>query len=451
VRLFKSRFVRHAAVLQAGGALNSAFHFLGSIGLAYVLGAREQGVWVVANQMYALVFLLASMGLLQVAVTQVAAASARGNVDKVGGWLGALLKGYLVIGLVMLGVGALVLPEAVELWRRVNPDVDPRLARFAWWLLFTPVLDVPRVVAIAALQGTRRMLRMAQVESIGELLRTFLVVGGAVLTGSPAGPVLGSLVGTALASIVAVGIYRQAARLPEGYPLPSVRAIVRGARSMPFRRAYAQGFRFGLIRLTDALGLKVLPPLIVQTFSSSEWVAYLRMAQAIMQLPLTLMQGIGRTALPALAELRGLRADARFRRLFTRATLLGGGGIALGVLVALPLIPLFDWVLPPGYREPVWLLCCILSLASILQAFSIAFDSFYLLTDQLRALFTINVCGLGFGLAASVLLTARFPETGAAWGIVVTMLTVVVHLVFIGAYLRREREPEAREAAEAGA
>jgi O-antigen/teichoic acid export membrane protein len=220
---------------------------------------------------------------------------------------------------------------------------------------------------------------------------------------------------------------------------------------MPFRRAYARGFRFGLIRLTDALGLKVLPPLVVQTFSSSEWVAYLRIAQAIMQLPLTLMQGIGRTALPALAELRGLRADARFRRLFTRATVLGGGAIALGVAAVLPLIPVFDGVLPPGYRAPVRLLCWILSIASILQAFSIAFDSFYLLTNQLRALFTINACGLGLGLAASALLTARFPETGAAWGIVVTMLTVLAHLVVIGAYYRRERDPVSRAAAEAGA
>ncbi|MEM7306893.1 MAG: lipopolysaccharide biosynthesis protein [Planctomycetota bacterium] len=438
--LLQNRFLRNIAALQAGGALTSGLNFLASVGLAHVLGSREQGTWIVSMQLYSLAFFVVNVGILQVVVTQVAAASARGKSDKVAAWLAFLIKAYLGMGIFLVIAGKLALPYAVDVWRGFNPSIDPRVATWAWLLIFTPLLDIPRVCVLAALQGTRRMVRLTQVENTGEVLRTFMVVAGAVVTGSPWGPVLGSLTATALAGLVAVELYRRANKETDSYPLPGVRAILRRIRQVPFREGFGQGLRFGVIRQTDALGMKILPPLIIQTFGSSEWVAYFRIAQGIMNVPLMFMQGVSRTALPALSELKGMRDHALFRKLFVRATWMGGTLITLGIALSLPLVPFLVRIMPGDYHRPVWILCLILALGYVPIAYTITLDSFYLLTAQLRMGMIIAVGGFLVSTPLSMFLASQLPRTGAAWGLVGTTMVSFVHFFYVWWYFRHDPE-----------
>ena len=434
--LFANRFLRNIATLQAGGALYSGLNVVASVGLAHVLGASQQGSWLVAVQLYSFAFFLMNLGVLQVVVTQVAAASASGRSAKVEAWLACLIKIYVLLGCSLVAFGALVLPRAVDLWRTINPGIDPRVATWALCLCATPLLDIPRVTVIAALQGTRRMVRLAQVENAGEALRAFLVVAGAILTGSPWGPVVGTLTASTLSALVAVSVYRRANKETDSYPLPSVRRILASIRGVPIREAFRRGLQFGIVRQTDALGKKILPLLVLQTFASSRWVAYFRIAQAFMDLPLMFMQGVSRSALPALAELKGIREHDRFRRAFGRTTWIGGSVVAAGVLVCLPLVPVAVRVMPPDYHGPVWMLCCILLLSVIPVAYTITLDSFYILTNQLRVAVLINVIGFAVGLLATVYLGWRFPPTGAVWGMAVTTSASFAHLAFVHWYFR---------------
>jgi O-antigen/teichoic acid export membrane protein len=447
-KVLSSRFLRNIAALQAGGIVYAGMNFASAFALAHVLGASRQGSWIVANQLYALAFFVVNLGLLQVAVTQIAAGSARGQFDKVGAWLACLVKVYLLMGVGLVTLGWVLLPPAVAWWRGINPTIDPRVATWAWCLLWTPILDIPRVAVVAAFQGTRRMVRLTQVENAAEVLRSFLVIAGAILTGSPWGPVAGSLAGTVLASLIAVALYRRANKESGSYPLPGVRAILGGIRGVPIRAAFRDGLKFGIVRQSDALGRKILPPLIVQTFGTSSWVTYLRFAQLLMDLPLLFMQGVGRTALPALAELRGLKDHRLFRRLFLRATLLGGGLIGLGVLLFLPVVPHVLRVFPADYRDPIWTLCLILTLNAIPVGFTITLDSFYLLTGQLRIAVRLSVLCFLSTVATMLFLSGPLPRTGAAWGLVFMGSFSFIHLSYIWWYFRHDPELAAARRAE---
>jgi O-antigen/teichoic acid export membrane protein len=440
LKLLQGRFLRNVVALQAGGFLTSLVNFASSVALAHVLGAREQGLFVVAVQLYSLLFFLFNLGILQVAVTQIASASARRDTQKSAEWLAFLLKVYALVGVLLPALAWFLLPRAVGLWRMVNPDIDPAVSHWAWLLCLTPLLDTPRVLAVAAFQGTRRMVRLTQAENAAEFLRSYLVVAGALLTGTPLGPVLGQLASTLLGSVVAVALYRRTARETEGYQLPSARQVVGLVRAVPLRKGFAQGMRFGVIRQVDALTMRIFPPLIVQTFGSSEWVAYFRIAQAIMLVPLMMMQGVSRTALPALAELRGIKDHALFRKTFKRTTLVGGSVISAGVLAALPVIPFCVRVMPEDYWHPVVLLSLILALGYLPVAYAITLDSFYLLTDRLNAGLWISVFGLVTSVPLSIFLAARLPRTGAAWGVVATTCLAFVHFAYVWWYFRNDPE-----------
>ena len=114
--------------------------------------------------------------------------------------------------------------------------------------------------------------------------------------------------------------------------------------------------------------------------------------------------------------------------------------ISVGILLSLPLVPLIVRVMPADYHEPVWQLCLILVLSTIPVAYTITLDSFYLLTGRLRVAVWIAVIGFLVATPTSMALTARFPETGAAWGLVVTTSVAIAHFVYVWWYFKRDPE-----------
>ena len=432
--LLERRFLRDTATLQVGGLLNSAGNLAGTIALAHLLGAREQGRYYVALSLYALLWFLINQGPISATVSQVAAARARGLEDKIAPWLAFLAKAYLVIGAVLIALGWVALPALARLFDVGGPD---EVATWAWWLAATPLIEMPRVVACAALQGSRRMLPFAQIENAQEAARVFLVVAGALITGSPRGAILGTLAASAAGSLVAIELYRGARRAdPSG--LPGIRDIAGHVRDVPLARGFPLGFKLGLVRSIDALATQVLPTLFLERWGSSEWVAYLRIAQRILSVPLLLMQGISRTLLPALSELAGQRDMVRFRRVFVRASLATGALISGGLLLCLPLVHLAIAALfPREYHVPVWTIALILLPGFVVMSFSIANDTFYLVTNTLRAGVVLCVLGLFVNATVVALCARASPTVGVAWGLSFTMATATMHYVYAWWWFRR--------------
>ena len=439
----RSRFAKDAVTLQAGVVLNSGSNLIASLLLAHLLGARMQGVYVVALSLYALLFFLINLGVQQGTVSQVAKAAGDERVDKVGDWLAFLFKAYVMIGSILALLGWFVLPHMIhwwEDWGRGSLAVpSSTLARWAWWLTFIPLIDTPRVVAVAAFQGTRRMVSLVQLETTTELVRAFLVIVGALVTNSAEGAVIGTVAAYGVGSFLAFERYLHA-RNDGGLALPSLRQLLAALPHVSMARGMWLGIKIGVLRQADALSMTILPPLIIQTFGSSAWVAYFRVAQSIMVLPFRMMQGLSRTALPAFSQLAGAKDMVRFRLAFRRVTFAGGGLITSGILLCLPMVPILVHAFyPADYAGPVWSLASILSIGFILASFMVALDSFYIVTQELKMGIVIMLVGMVVTLPITILLCWRFPETGIAWGMVVAMSWGLVHYLFVFVYFRDER------------
>jgi len=182
LRLLRSKFARDAATLQVGALINTASNLCSSMVLAHLLGAHHQGEFMVALALYSLFTIAVNLGLTHTTVNQLASASVRGRDEKVAAWLAFLVKAYGGIGLLLVPAGYFLLPALAE-WLYG----DRQLGVWAWWLTVIPVVELPRVVCCAAFQGTRRMLPLAQTENGQEVVRMFLVIVGAALTGSSSG------------------------------------------------------------------------------------------------------------------------------------------------------------------------------------------------------------------------------------------------------------------------
>lgn len=432
----RTKFLRDMTTLQVGSLLTSVGNFIGTVALAFLLGPREQGRYYVAIALYSLLWLLMNQGFVGATVSQVAAANARGLAEKGAAWLAYLGKSYLALGLVLAPLGFLLLRPAAKLF---GAGEDPAL--WALWLTLTPFLEMPRVVVCAALQGTRRMLPFARIENAHEIARVFLLVAGVLVTGTAAGAILGTLAASGLSSVIAIEMYLLARREdPRG--LPAFGTMIRLSRIVPLRAGFALGARLGAVRSIDALAREVLPALLAMKFGSSEWVSYLRIAQRILGLPLILMQGASRTALPMLSELAGLKDLARLRSIYWRASLYSGAFITSGLLLGMLFLPLLlRLFFPTSYHEPVWQLCWILLPGYAIVSFSIANDTFYLVSDTLKAGVILSAVGLAVCAAVQTILASQLPRTGAAWGLSFTLAVTSMHFAY-AAWWFRNRGPQ---------
>jgi O-antigen/teichoic acid export membrane protein len=434
---FRTQFFRDAATLQVGSLINSVGNFASAALLAHFLGPKSQGQFYVAVALYSLLWFLVNQGLLQATVAQVAAANARGQREKIAAWLAWLLKSNLVFGAVLCVIGFVALPWVSTHWLKSDPEVGT----WAAWLAISPILETPRIVACAAMHGTRRMVPFAQTENAQEAMRMFLVVAGALITNSAAGAVMGTILSSLLGSVAAVELYRRE-RTREGSPLPSFAEIRAHVRDVPMTLGTALGVKLGIVRNLNALCMEVIPSLLIEKFGSTEWVAYLRIAQRLMKVPLMLMQGINRTSVPAFSELAGLKDVERLRKLYFKTTLYSGLFISLGVILVMPFL---GWILahtfPANYVRPITTTCWILVPGFIVMSFSVANDTFYLITNTLKVAVIISIAGMIPSVILVAYLAWAYPTTGVAWGLSINMASSSLHIAYAAWWFSRNRRP----------
>jgi O-antigen/teichoic acid export membrane protein len=435
--LRQRKFVRDTLVLQASSLVSAGANLAGTVLLAHLIGPGAQGQYYLALSLYALLFFALNQGLQGAAVSQIASARARGLDDKASAWLGFLLKSYALVGLALLLLGALLLPMLGPLMR-----ADETSTRLALLLTLTPLLELPKVVLTAGLQGTRQMLALARIENGTEVLRMFLIGIGALYFGDASGAIYGTLAASAVASLLALHGYASA-RAKADF-LPGWREIVGHARDVPLKKGLPLAFKLGLTRSVDAIGTQALPTLILNFVSgSTAAVAYLRIAQRLLSVPLLLMQGISRNLLPKFSELAGLRDMERFRREFARTVLISGALISAGVLAAMPLLSaMVGWIFPLSYHEPVRHMAWILVPGFLVMSFSVANDIFYLVTNTLLAGMLICIAGLVFNALAVWYLAWVDPFYGVAVGLSLTYASAALHYLYEWWWFRRSRRAQ---------
>lgn len=441
---FGSRFLRQSTTLQAAAAVNAASNLVGTVVLANVLGVGELAIFYLAVSSYSLLWSLMNLGLASVATSRIAANLQAGRQERMIGWVGVLLRlSFALAGTAFL-VGLVAIPSVAEAYFSEN---GARIGQLGALLMLVPLLDVPRIAACSAMQAERRMLALARVDMGQELCRLVLVVAGALAFGNAMGPVAGSLAASVAGSLIALDTYRRE-RKSDSSALPTMVTAAR-SRSVPAKLALREGVKVGLVRNIDSLGMQTLPTLILGGIGDQKWVTYLRFAQRMIAMARLFMQGINRTALPALSELAGVKDLVGLRRLYWRASLYSGGAITLGLVVSLPLLPyLIRFLFPESYWEPVWLLSLILAPGLAIVSFSVANDVFYLVTGQMRVAIWISAVGLVVNTVAIAALAWYFPRIGVALGLTFTCFFSLVHMGYAFLWFRRNDHLFLRERAD---
>lgn len=439
-RLRGSRFVRDSAVLQAASVVAGVASLASAFGLAFLLGPTAQGEFYLAMATWSFLWFFVNLGLYNVAASQVASAAERGNASKAGAWVAWLLKASLVIGAGATLLGLFALPRFCT-WMYGTE----RVGQAAAILALTPLLELPRVALCAGLQGARRMAPLARVECGQELARVFLVLTGAVATGDPLGPAIGTVVASAMGSLLALDAYARDSRR-EDCLLPGLGEVRRLMRDIPVSMGMRLGIRVGLVRNLDAYGIQILPPMIIGVFGESAWVAYLRLAQRFLSVAGMVLTGVARTALSHFSGLVGKDDHDALESAYWRASLASGvlmGGVYLASLLVVPLVV---QAFPPAYHDPIWLCYVILLPGKMLASFSVANDTFYLVTNTLKVAVILQFVSLGLVVGSTLLFSWLYPTFGAAVGLSLMHVTCLLHMGYIGFWFRRRR----RAAAAAG-
>ncbi|MCC7013662.1 MAG: lipopolysaccharide biosynthesis protein [Planctomycetes bacterium] len=439
LQLIRNKFFKDTLVLQISGMITVTTSFVSSASIAFLLGAHGMGLFAVAVTLQAAFYSLAHVGVVSATVSQLAAASARELHEKVTLWLAFFVKVYLLFSSVMIAAGFFAMPALSRWWYGEDLGLEEaqRLGIWAWWLTWWILIDTPRAMAQVAFQSTRRMLGLAQMDNAFELMRMFLVILGACITGSPAGAVAGEIGGRVLGSFLALQMYADARKDGSAW-LPTFGEVLSRVPRTPIREGLRLAMRVGVIKSATNMVVTVLPRLLLGGTAGFAWVAYFHVAQRIMVLPQMLMQGVSRTVLPALAEKRGKHDFAGFKRLYWKSTLLAGASISGATLLVTALVqPVVALTFPSDYAWPVFVCCAILTVGMIPSSFAIAQDPFYILTNRMKQNLAICLVGALVTVPANIYLVELDPERGAVWGQALYMAWVLVHFGYIALYFRR--------------
>ena len=430
--LGRSKFVRDSVTLQVAGVMNQSSQVVSTVAIAFLLGSHGQGLFSIAVALQGLTWSMINVGVAQVAISQIGGATAREYDHKTAAWISFFVKATVLVGLVIVTGGWFVLPWAGETFYD-----DRSVGLWAWWLCFQPLIELPKLVGIVAFQGTRRMLALGQLENSHELVRLFLVVGGALLTGTAEGAVLGTLAAGAFGSVLAAALYARA-RTDGGHALPTVGEILRWLPEVPLRKGMRLGIRVGLVKNAHVLVMDVLPRIIIGNIASPSYTAYFHLAHRILGVPTMIMQGISRTMLPALGALAGLDDRQRFTRLFVRVTTITGALISGGVLLCLPLIPLLArFLLPADYAAPVFHYAWILAIGRCIFSFAVALEAFYIAANKVKLWLWLSLIGSIVTVPINVWLIFEVEVWGTAWGVTVYQSWILVHLACVWWLLAR--------------
>ncbi len=430
----KSRFLRDSFILQSSGMLVAASQLLSSVLLAHALGERGQGLFVSALKIYGLYFMLFNAGVAAATVTQIGAAVTRQQKDKIAAWQAFTLKAYGLAGLLLFAAGWWILPPLSERFFH-----NRELGVWAWWLTLCPVLELGRVLAMTSFQGMRKMAYLARLDVGTELARLCLIAFAALYFKTPQAAVIATIGSCALGSLWGLFLYRAASRGEAQDDMPKLGYILEQIRAVPLRVGLRLGMRLGFLRSLDSMANDLLPPLFLLfagvqlgMADAEGWVAYMNIAQKIMLLPVVLLSGIARTALPTLSGVAGRKDPEAFKRGFFRISMLGGAITFTGLVVALLVLPFaVRLVYPSSYVEPVALLASILAIGFTLKGFCGAFDSFYIVADRLRVAMLFSGISMLVAMPIMLYLTWQFPRTGAAWGVNVIHSVVLLHYVYM--------------------
>lgn len=429
-----SRFARDAIFLQIASAVTMGANIATSIVTFRVLGAYGYGQFAEAYNIYTLLYFIGNVGFSQLTIARVSEAVGKQDPEELTRWLGFFAKAFGAFSVIFVLAGAGLGPV---LGRAILDDSEVGL--WASIICLSGPISLPFYLVQCALTGTRRMRVLAEMENLKEIVRAFFIISLTIGVGDPRGTVLGELAG-ALFSVPLAWFAYWKGRAESGMELPTLRLILKYAMKTRWAQVGELAKVGSLISINknlQAIIPTVLPRLILGHYSNSREVGYLNLAQNLMKIPLIGLQGVSRTLMPTLGELRGAGRLDRLRSVLSRIMLLSGGIVTIGTAAwGLALY----WVIPRFYGEsarPALDLIWWLFLSCAVAGFAVGLEAFFLVVDRIKVAIFINTVFIAVSLPLAFPLIENYTSRGAAAYVALVHGSIIVSFVYVFSYFKR--------------
>ena len=93
---------------------------------------------------------------------------------------------------------------------------------------------------------------------------------------------------------------------------------------------------------------------------------------------------------------------------------------------------------PSDYRDPVWAVFLVLAPGVMVVSFSVANDTFYLVTDNLRVAITFGAVQFAVHLVLLAVLGHFYPELGPSVALTIFFFSSVIHPAYAYFWFKRK-------------
>lgn len=436
-RVRRKQFVRDTAVMQVASVVTAITYLATSVLIGRHLGHEELGRWVAARELFSMVFMTLSAGLVQVSVARYSrAVGSQQRAERVQA-LAALFKLYLVAALLVLLAGALLAPGFAEIQYG-----DREVGVIAAILCTTGLAEALKSVMVVSLQGTRWMADYARFEISINVVRLGLIATVVSLDFGLPGVMWAFVAHALVVSIWSLVVY---ARLQLGErenkppPLREVLGAVSGASVRElFNTAYFLSIFKVMNTLIPRMGNVIIPMAGITLAGSFGEGGHFFVAYVVAQALAELCASVNKALMPALGLKLG-KTDVPFDqmgRLILRVTLISGTCMTLVAAASIPVMhSAFGLLWGEEFAQAAnfypWL-----ALGVGMTGFAVAVEPFYIYSGKMSFALRQNIV---FGLLALAMIVTGAMTHGPKGVAVATGLCRcfgAFHLVYIWCYFR---------------
>ena len=339
------KFVRDTLILQVGKVGITLFTFLSALLVARLMGARDYGIWALAQSVLSIAQAFNLTGLNTSISTQLPMAVGAKDEPEILNLLAAFVKVALIWGIGIVVVLLLVGP----LLTRLAYNGDAHIGLLAAFLSLTVLPDMLYGLITTTLQSQRVMRRLVILTNLNQLVLLLCTLVAVVISATPESMVISRITYSTSTFFMALWFY-QHYRHEYAVPYPAISKVIQRIRPVATRPYLGFGFLNAVDKNIAGLYTEI-PLQIVGIYAGKTAAGYLELGFKALTIPATFASALFDNIQAVVPQAIGRRDFIQLRRNFLRVlTVLGIGAIifyvlfALAVPIIVPLIFSKQWI-----------------------------------------------------------------------------------------------------------
>lgn len=342
---FQRKFVRDTLILQVGKVGITLFTFVSALLVARLMGARDYGIWALAQSVLSIAQAFNLTGLNTSISTQLPMAVGAKDEREILNLLAVFVKVALFWGVGVTAVLLLVGPLLTGL----TYNGDTHIGLLAAFLSFTVLPDMLYGLITTAFQSQRAMRQLVILTNLNQVVLLLCTFVALAISPTPESMVVSRIVYSTLTFFMALWFY-QRYRQNYAVPYPPVSNIVRQIGLVATRPYLGFGFLNAVDKSVANLYTEI-PLQIVGIFAGKAAAGYLELGFKALTIPATFASALFDNIQAVVPQAIGRRDFIQLRRNFLRVlSVLGIGAVIFYTLFALvvpflvPLIFSRQWI-----------------------------------------------------------------------------------------------------------